>query len=195
MYLSQINPTTNFGCAKMLQKKPKLLDRSTLQRCSNLKNLQGSFEKRKAWKWVWGYSAGNATTAAFMAQLPIFDELVLSSVEGIMTAHIMNKIYKFDFSMSIIKSMATALAGHKAGTTAFKYATRFIPLVGNSVNAAIAGSTTLTLGGLIINTAEKLDKLRKAGKPIDIYIIKDLLSINRGIAGNTIDTDIDSSNP
>ena len=31
MYISQINPTTNFGCAQMLEKAPKLLEISLLK--------------------------------------------------------------------------------------------------------------------------------------------------------------------
>ena len=36
MYISQITPTTNFGCAQMLEKAPKLLEISLLKKISRI---------------------------------------------------------------------------------------------------------------------------------------------------------------
>jgi len=181
MYVSQIKPISFNGYeGKFLQKTSRLIDRSILQKKSDLANLNGYYEKQKAKKWVAAYTAGNSITAAAMAQCPGVDEVALSGVEAAMTMHIMNGIYNFNLSTAMIKSVAIALAGHKAGTTAFKAASKFftvIPVFGNGLNAIISGTTTAALGVLIISFAEKLDKYRQEGKPINIFLIKDLLKI------------------
>ncbi len=171
-----------------------------MQKSSQLKSLCGYSEKNKASKWVVAYTAGNAFAAGAMAQLPFFDELALTGIEGLMTMHIMNGIYKFDLSLSMVKSIAAALTAHKAGTTAFKVSSKFltsIPIIGNSVNAVVAGTTTATLGAIIIKVAEKLDRARKEGKPLDMYIIKDALRATNLLSSvnTTTDNPFDSGNP
>ena len=175
MYISQINSTTNFGCAQMLTKTPKLMNRSLLQKTSNLKNLHGPAEKRKAEKWVAGYTTGNSLTAAALAQAGGLEEFLLSGIEVAMAAHILNGIYKFDLSPNLIKIIGTGLTGHYVGKGIFKWLTKtvtWVPLVGNGINAVVAGSTTAALGAALIKTAENMDEARKRGEKMEDIIKK-----------------------
>ena len=89
--------------------------------------------------------------------------------------NIFNKIYKFNFSSTILKSLAMGVTGHAVGKTAFKLVSKsitWIPILGNAVNAVISGSTTAALGAAIINAAEKLDDARRRGKKLDEIIKK-----------------------
>lgn len=130
-------------------------------------SLSGPKEKSKALKWVAAFTAGNAGIAFSMAQTPGADELALSAVEATMAAHIFNNIYNFDLSKTAMTSIVTGYIGNKVGTTAFKGASKFltwIPLVGNSLNAVIAGTTTAALGVFLVDKAEDMDLARKTQK-------------------------------
>ena len=177
MYVSQINPTTNFGRAEILTKTPKLMNRSMLQRASSLKNLDGPAEKKKAEKWVALYTAGNSATAAALAQAGGLEEFLLSGIEVAMAAHILNGIYKFDISPNLLKVIGTGLTGHYVGKSVFKWLSKtvtWVPLVGNGINAVVAGSTTAALGAALIRSAEFMDEAKKRGEKMD-EIIKKLL--------------------
>lgn len=149
----------------------KAVNRSLLKGTkSNLKPLAGPEEVRKAKNWVAAYTAGNAGVAAAMAQAPGADEVALAGVEVAMAAHIINGIYKFDLSKNALKIIGTGLVGHKIGSSAFKWLSKsvtWIPLLGNTVNAVVAGSTTAALGAALIKTAEFMDEQRKKGNTMD----------------------------
>lgn len=154
----------------MLTKVPKALDRSLLQKSSNLKNLNGPYEIKEVKKLVAFYTAENAGVAAIAAQLPCADELALSSVEIIMASAIINGIYGFDFAPNAIKCILAGVLGNRAGAWTAKAASKcftWIPGAGNVLNAIVAGGTTAALGSTIIDICEKMDKERKRGKKID----------------------------
>lgn len=170
MYVSPISSVTNFGNSKPLMKTPRLINRNLLQKVSSLENLNGYTEREKAKKWVAAYSFGNGVAAGAMAQAGGLEELLLAGVEVAMAAHIINGIYHFDLSKNALKIIGTGIAGNKIGTTTFKWASKtftWIPLLGNTVNAAIAGSTTAALGAALIKAAEFMDEQRKKGKDME----------------------------
>lgn len=174
MNIVKVN-SVGYTKAKNFQKPIKIIDRKLLQKNSNLLNLNGPWEKEEAKGWVALYTVGNSGLAAAMAQAPGIDEAALASVEVIMATHIFNKIYKFNFSSTILKSLAMGVTGHAVGKTAFKLVSKsitWIPILGNAVNAVISGSTTAALGAAIINAAEKLDDARRRGKKLDEIIKK-----------------------
>lgn len=162
MKVSQISQT-NFGITK-------ILNRGLLQKTSKLNPLNGPYEIKEAKKLVKIYAAGNAAEAACLAQIPGGDELVLSGIEAVMAAAIINGIYNFKASSGFISSMLTAYMGNKVGTTAFRFASKavtWVPGIGNAINAGVAGATTYALGEFIINRCEQIDKARKRGEEID----------------------------
>ncbi len=170
MYVSPVTSTTNFGYAKPLTKANKLINRSSLQKVSSLNDLRGYAEKEKAKSWVAAYSVGNGAAAATFAQAGGLEELLLSGVEVVMAAHILNGIYDFKLSKNALKIIGTGIAGHKIGLSTFKWASKsvtWIPLVGNALNAVVAGSTTAALGAALIQTAEFMDEQRQKGKTMD----------------------------
>ncbi len=170
MYISQINSTTNFGCAQMLTKTPKLMNRSLLQKTSNLKNLHGPKEIKEAKKMIAIYSGINATTGAIGAQACGAEEIALGANEVTMAMAIINGVYDFSFSKGVIKSILTGIIGNRVGTYVFKGASKFVtwvPFLGNGLNAIIAGVTTAGLGADIIRWCEEKDKERKRNKRID----------------------------
>lgn len=175
MYISPVNYATNFGSTKMLTSSSKLMNRKTLQKVSSLNNLNGYLEKEKARNWVALYSAGNSFAAGTLAQAGGLEEFLLSGVEVLMAAHILNRIYKFDLSKNAIKIIGTGIAGHKIGTSTFKWLSKsitWVPLLGNTVNAVVAGSTTVALGEALIKTAEYMDEQRKKGKEMSEILKK-----------------------
>ena len=110
-----------------------------------------------------------------MAQMPGADEAALAGVEVVMATHIFNGIYDFKFSKTALKSLATGVAGHAVGKTAFKLASKsltWIPGIGNALNAIVAGSTTAALGAALISVAEEMDDARKRGKKLDDFFEK-----------------------
>ena len=74
MYISQINPTTNFGYTNMLEKAPKLLEISLLKKisriCPNKKVDRNLLQKKQftsyfaLWVPLWG-NVVNAVTAGY----------------------------------------------------------------------------------------------------------------------------------
>lgn len=173
-----IAPINNVGFVGSFNyKKPtKVLNRTLLQHCeSNLKQLQGPREKEKAKNWVAGFTLANTSAAAFTAQAPGLDEFVLSSVEVLMATHIFNNIYDFKFSKTVLKNLAAGVAGHAVGKSAFKMASKVltpIPILGNTLNAVIAGTTTAALGAALIEMAEEMDNARTRGSKLDDFIKK-----------------------
>ena len=171
MYVSPISTATNFGNnIKPLTKNAKLINRSVLKKTSSLRDLRGYAEREEAKGWVAAYALGNGAAAAALAQAGGLEEVLLSGVEVAMAAHILNGIYNFDLSKNAIKIIGTGIAGHKIGTTTFKWLSKsvtWVPLVGNAVNAAVAGSTTAALGAALIKTAEFMDEQRKKGKSME----------------------------
>lgn len=161
------------GCSSTIQKKT--LNRALLKSTSNndLKPLFGPKEVKKAKVWVAGYTAGNSVTAALTAQAPGFDELALTGIEVLMATHIFNGIYDFKLSKTLLKSVAAGVAGHAVGKTTFKMLSKgitWIPVLGNTVNAVVAGGTTAALGAALIDIAEEMDKARKRGEKLDEFI-------------------------
>ncbi len=175
MYVSQKNPTLHFGSTKMLTKASKLINRSSLQKVSNLKDLKGPLEKQKAKEAICYYTGGNIGAGFCTAQFPGGDEIAMAGVEAMMAFHIFNVIYKFKLSKSVILSIVTGYLGNKAGLALFKAATKsvtWIPGAGNVINAAVAGATTAALGAYLISKAEAMDDARRRGKKIDEFIKK-----------------------
>lgn len=150
------------------------MNRSFLKPVTNsLKPLAGPEEKSKAKGWVALYTMSNAGIAAMMAQAPGADEAALAGVEVAMATHIFNGIYDFKFSKTVLRSLATGVAGHAVGKTFFKLASKsltWIPGIGNVLNAGVAGSTTAALGAFLIEMAEDMDKARKRGQDLDKFI-------------------------
>lgn len=143
------------------------MNRSLLQKSSKLKPLNGPEEISEAKKWVAFYTADNAAVAALSAQAPGADELALSAVQVIMATTIINVVYGFNLSSTVIKNILTGIIGHTVGTRAFSKLITWIPGLGNAVNAIVAGGTTAALGSAIIEWCEAKDKERKRGKKID----------------------------
>lgn len=135
--------------------------------------LNGPYEVSKAKKWVAAYTAGNAVLAGATAQAAGLEELALSGVEAAMALHIFNGIYDFKLSKTLLEALATGVKGHFIGKTTFKMASKsltWIPIIGNSLNATVAGVTTLSLGMNLIEKAEELEKAQKRGESIDSFI-------------------------
>lgn len=154
----------------------KLINRSVLKsQNSNLKNLCGPEEVKKAKKIVALTVAENAGLAAAMAQMPGFDEVALSANEVKMAIRIYNEVYKFSFDKTTIKSLIAGIVGKSVGKFLFKGASKclsWIPGLGNGLNAGVAGGTTAALGALIISNAEDMDKARKNNEKLDNFFRK-----------------------
>ena len=174
MYVSQINPTTNFGCAKMLTKTPKLMNRSMLQKASSLKNLDGPAEMKKAEEIISTCASMSGSTAFVGAQCLGGEEVLITAVDMGMAAKIINGVYKFNLTKTAIQSVLTGVRSKLIGSYATKFASKFltwIPGPGNLINCAIASSTTLLLGKAIVDWCEDEDKKRKIQNEI-IKILK-----------------------
>lgn len=169
MYVSQINET-GFGNAKLLSKSNKVVAREFLQKKSGLINLNGPKEVKEAKRIVAATAATNAGIGAACAQAPGADEFALKSMELTMAVLIVNGVYHLGFSKGFVSSILTAALGNRVGTGAFKWASKFatvIPGPGNFLNAGIAGVTTYTLGKLLIEMCEKIEKQKNQGKKIE----------------------------
>ncbi len=172
-YRMEVNAINNIGFGATLQAPlaKRAVNRSLLKAPkSELKALCGPAEVKMAKAAVAAYSTGNAGLAALTAQAPGFDEVALSGVEIGMATYILNGIYKFDLSKNALKIIGTGLAGHKIGTSTFRWLSKTVtwfPLAGNALNAFVAGTTTATLGAALIQAAEFMDKQRKQGKTMD----------------------------
>lgn len=173
MNISAINGE-NFGVLSRPTKR--IVDRSLLKlQKSNLTNLCGPEEIKKA-KIIVGLTvAENAGIAAAMAQMPGFDEVALSANEIKMAMEIYNGVYDFDFDKTTIKSLIVGLAGKSVGKFLFKGASKlltWVPGLGNGLNATVAGGTTAALGAAIISNAEDMLKERQNGKKLDSFFKK-----------------------
>lgn len=162
--------------ANKIIKPSTALKRANLQPAlNNLKPLAGPEEVEKAKACVAINVAENAAIAAGMAQMPGWDEVALAANEMKMAAEIYNGIYKFNFGKTVIKSIIMGIVGNKVGTSVFKAASKlvtWIPLLGNSINATVSGTTTVALGAAIIANAEEMDKARKRGENLDKFFKK-----------------------
>lgn len=175
MNVSAINGVNFCGGIKPVNAKRMINRKSLVSQTCDLINLYGPKEKRKAKWWVAAYTAGNTGIAGLSAQAGGLEEAALAGVEAVMTAHIFNGIYKFNLSKTLLESLATAIKGHFIGKTTFKLASKsvtWIPGIGNTINAAVAGTTTAALGAYIIDKAEEFDKARIRGEKIDDFIKK-----------------------
>lgn len=166
----------NFGAALQTATTQKLVNRSLLKsQKSNLRNLCGPEEVKKAKAIVAVTVAENTGLAAAMAQMPGIDEIALSANEIKMAMEIYNGVYDFDFDKTAIKSLVAGVAGKSVGNFLFKSASKcltWIPGLGNGLNASVAGGTTAALGAAIISNAEEMDKARKRGKKFDDFFKK-----------------------
>ena len=154
----------------------KLINRSVLKsQNSNLKNLCGPEEVKKANRIVALTVAENAALAAAMAQMPFFDKAALAANEIKMAMRIYNEVYGFNFDETNFKSLGTGAAGTCVGIFLFKTASTclsWIPGLGNGLNAGVAAGTTTALGKAIISSAEKMDKARKYNEKLDNFFKK-----------------------
>ena len=110
-----------------------------------------------------------------MAQAPGADEVMLAGVEVAMATHILNGIYNFDLSKTLLKTLGTAASGNIVGKSTFKLASKtftWIPGVGNSLNAIVSGTTTAAIGAALIDKAEEMDRARRNGKKLDDFFKK-----------------------
>ncbi len=142
---------------------------------SKLKPLAGPKEKEEAKKAVLSYIGTNIGTGIVAAQFPVADEIAMAGVEVMMAHHIFNRIYGFDLSKTRLKSIAAGCMGTAVGTGMFKVASKtltWIPLLGNCLNAAVAGVTTAMLAESLIEIAEQMDTARRRGEKIDEIIKK-----------------------
>ena len=173
-----INPVSCMGNtlnSSLLRSQQPKLNRKILQRTSKMTNLNGPLEKSEAKKVVASFTAIGTGIAAGMAQVPGGDELALAANEVAMASAVLNGVYKFDLSKTVVKSLVTGLIGNRVGTYAFKSASKlftWIPGLGNGLNAAVAGGTTAALGASIIAMAEDMDRARKNGQRLDDFIKK-----------------------
>ena len=81
----------------------------------------------------------------------------------------------FDLSKTRLKSIASGCMGTAVGTGMFKVASKtltWIPLLGNCLNAAVAGVTTAMIAESLIEIAEQMDTARRRGEKIDEIIKK-----------------------
>ena len=173
--ISPVSCMGNTLNSSLLKSQQLSLNRKVLQKTSRLTNLNGPAEKEKAAKVVASFTAIASGIAAGMAQVPGGDELALAANEVAMTTSILNGVYKFDFSKTVVKSLVTGLIGNRVGTYAFKSASKlitWIPGIGNGLNAAVAGSTTAALGASVIAMAEDMDRARRNGQKLDDFIKK-----------------------
>ena len=122
---------------------------------------KGPYEIKEAKKIIAAYTSLNTIEAAAFAQAPGGDEIALMGNEALMAASICGGIYGMKISKTLIESMLSAARGSLAGLTAFKISSKFftwVPLVGNALNATVAGVTTAALGNCIIDYCEKWQK-------------------------------------
>lgn len=147
----------------------KLLKTTT----NNLTSLCGPDEVALAKAIVAVNVAENAAIAAAMAQTPLLDEVVLSANEIKMAMEIFNVVYDFKLSEIMAESLISGFLGNKIGSWLYTKAFTWIPGLGNSLNATIAGGTTVVLGGKIIEMAEKMDNARRRGEAWN-KILKDM---------------------
>ena len=205
MYVSQINSTTNFGCAKMLERTPKLLeisllknktpkiclnkkvDRNLLQKTSTLPILhyddyfndvhvsdmsddeyfQPSKDKEaQAKDVVIKATITNAFTGGAFAQFPGLDEIGLSAADAAMALRIVRGIYGFKFDDTVIKTVLLTVRTNVTRKAASKLIT-WTPLLGNIVNAVVAGYSTKTFGYALVDECERIRKELERNKKID----------------------------
>ena len=182
-YCMEVNTINSVGFCATLQAPlaKRTVNRSLLKAPkSELKQLCGPEEKRKAKAIVASATASNALISAATAQAPGADLLPLKAVETTMVASILNGVYNFNLGGAVLKGIAGALLASSAGQELFKIATKtvsWIPLIGNCLNSIASGSVTASLGALIIEAAEAADKARRQGKDQDeiIKILKEFI--------------------
>ena len=109
----------------------------------------GMGTKAKAELVVAGFSATAAGIAAGMAQAPFADQGPLMA-NDIAMAIAIGKVYGVKVKENIAKSLVASTLGNQLGTGVFKAITGFIPGLGNGINAAVAATTTETVGNLLI---------------------------------------------
>ena len=166
----------NYGATLKAVTPKKMVNRNLLKASSsNLKPLAGPEEVEKAKAIVASATTANAITSALTAQLP-GELIILKAVETSMVAGILNGIYDYKLSSSVLKGIGASLLASSAGQELFRLSSKaftWIPLLGNTLNAVISGSVTAALGTLIIEAAEAADKARRQGKE-QAEIIKEL---------------------
>lgn len=103
------------------------------------------------------FSLTSASIAAAMAQMPGFDEVALAANDVGMAVAIC-KIYDLPLKTTVAKSLIAPIMGNSMGTAIFgKIISKgftWIPLVGNGLNAGVAGSVTELIGHSIIKMCE-----------------------------------------
>ena len=112
------------------------------------------------------FSGTSATIAAAMAQMPGFDEAALAANDVAMAIAIC-KIYDLSITKSIVTTVIAPLMGNTMGTAIFgKIVSKgftWVPVLGNGLNAAVAGSVTEVIGHGIIGKCES-GEIQKAIK-------------------------------
>ncbi len=131
----------------------KKIDKS--QKTDSNISFTGLFDKK--WKRALGLVQVNTiaagTLAASMAQIPFADAAPLALNDAVMIIGIAD-IYGVQLGKSAALSMVGAIAANQAGTSLFKAAVGWIPLLGNGVNASVAVATTEATGMAVTGFCE-----------------------------------------
>lgn len=106
---------------------------------------------------VHAFSANAAVLAAAMAQAPGFDEAALAANDALMAVAIC-KVYGLSLQKSAVKAVLASIMGNQIGTAIFtRIAIKpwsWIPVVGNGLNAGVAGTVTEAIGHGIVAKCE-----------------------------------------
>lgn len=100
----------------------------------------------------------NAFVGASTAQLPRADEIALGAVEVAMGLKIIKGVYGFDFDKALIKSILLAVKATVTGKVIAKTTSKavtWIPVIGNIINAGVAGYTTKAFGYALVEECRK----------------------------------------
>lgn len=139
-----------------------VFDRSKLEDVSELSNLNGPEEVKRAKKVVKVCALLNTGIAGFTAKSAIISSIALAGVETYMINTILNEIYGMDLKKSMSEALERALYASICGTSLTRNVSNLflgkIPLFGNAYCAAIGGAITKKFGDNVIKYAEKIEK-------------------------------------
>lgn len=119
---------------------------------------------------VIGMTMTNAFVGAATAQFPGADEIALGAVEVAMGLKIIKGVYGFAFDEALIKSILLAVKATVTGKVIAKATSKavtWIPVIGNIINAGVAGYTTKAFGYALVEECEKIRQELARGKKID----------------------------
>ena len=156
MYISHINPTTKLGSTNS-----RIVARNTLQKVSDLKNLEGYTKKEEA----------EACLATYTIMIKNFarkeklNEMHMLFTKMVMSSHILNSIYKFNLSKSLLNIICMKISACISDKETMKLMsnTSWLPFATNQ-NEIIATSICSKFGAELIKSAEFIDRANKNGK-------------------------------